>query len=73
MSESAATASNDAAKPNNIDRLRTHLAADTLASKLLNAWLAGPSADAKARMLSVLDSHNSTVEVIDASATPSKT
>jgi hypothetical protein len=70
---SATAASNDAAKPTNIDRLRAHLAADGLASKLLNAWLAEPSAGAQSRMLSVLDGHNSAAQVADASSTSPKT
>jgi hypothetical protein len=73
MHEAAGGASNDAAKPTNMDRLRTHLAVDGLASKLLHAWLAGPITDAQARMLAVLNSHNSTTQVTDAGSAHPKT
>ncbi len=70
MSESATAASNDTVKPTNTDRLRAHLAAGGLASKLLDAWLVGQSTVAQAHMLSVLDGHDSTTQVTDAVPTP---
>jgi hypothetical protein len=72
MYGTAAGASSDAAKPTNIDRLRTHLAVGGLASKLLDAWLAGSSTDAQARMLSVLDGNSSSTQVTDAGSTNPK-
>ena len=43
--------SSDTSTLANIDRLRAHLAVNDLASRLLDAWLAGAGADAQALML----------------------
>jgi hypothetical protein len=63
--------SSDAAKSGNMDRLRSHLAAGSLAHKLLDAWMAGKTKDAQARMLSVLEQHGATTQVIDAGSSTS--
>lgn len=72
LSGQVTATSSDTAKLTNTDRLRAHLAANGLASKLLDAWLAGPNADAQARMLPVVNALDNAAKVSDAGSTPSK-
>jgi hypothetical protein len=43
----------------NVGRLRTHLKADCLASKLLDAWTGAEPRTAKPKLLKAVDEHNS--------------
>lgn len=47
----------DAAPPDNIGRLRTHLKTDSLALKLLGAWSAAGPQTAKPTLLKAIDDH----------------
>jgi hypothetical protein len=53
----------------NADRLRAHLEPESLASALLNAWLAAGETDAQARMLKAVDEYHQSKRGIDERAT----
>jgi hypothetical protein len=56
----------------NADRLRAHLKPESLASMLLEAWLAGEPADAPSRMLKALELYQKPKQATDEWATASE-
>jgi hypothetical protein len=56
----------------NADRLRAHLEPESLASALLNAWLAAGGTDAQTRMLDALEKHHQSKRGTNGRATSSK-
>ena len=57
-----------AVRRSNIDRLRGHLKTGSLASQLLDAWLAGEAIDTPTRMRAALDARTANTQESDATA-----
>jgi len=72
MNTEAARTEAESLPRSNFDRLRGHLKADTLASRLLDAWVVGDASDALARLRAVLDAQTITTPESDAPSTSSQ-